>query len=148
MTSLAMLNEAASAVIGSFFPDDRPYPINPFLVPADVAAALYALRTVLAASGGTLRALEEVAAERRRRIVVEGFGEAHDDEHGDGALAVAAACYASAPDSDDAATFDPPCDWPWDDCWWKPKDRRSNLVRAAALIVAEIERIDREAASG
>lgn len=27
--------------------------------------------------------------------------------------------------------------------WWKPKDRRRNLVKAGALIVAEIERLDR-----
>jgi hypothetical protein len=27
--------------------------------------------------------------------------------------------------------------------WWKANDRRSNLVRAAALILAEIERLDR-----
>jgi hypothetical protein len=29
--------------------------------------------------------------------------------------------------------------------WWKPKDRRRDLVRAAALIIAEIERLDRDA---
>ena len=33
--------------------------------------------------------------------------------------------------------------WPWAASWWKPKNRRRDLVRAAALIVAEIERIDR-----
>lgn len=42
--------------------------------------------------------------------------------------------------------------WPWDREWWKPKDRRRNLVRAAALLIAEIERLDRaedkEAAHG
>jgi hypothetical protein len=36
--------------------------------------------------------------------------------------------------------------WPWEDKWWKPKDRRRDLVRAGALIVAEIERLDRLAA--
>ncbi len=39
----------------------------------------------------------------------------------------------------------PPRSWPWDASWWKPKDRRSDLVRAAALLVAEIERLDRAA---
>jgi hypothetical protein len=33
--------------------------------------------------------------------------------------------------------------WPWADKDWKPKDRRRDLIRAAALIVAEIERLDR-----
>jgi hypothetical protein len=37
--------------------------------------------------------------------------------------------------------------WPWHDDWWKPKDRRRDLIRAAALIVAEIERLDRAAKS-
>ena len=36
--------------------------------------------------------------------------------------------------------------WPWDRQWWKPKSRRRNLVRAAALLIAAIERIDREQA--
>jgi hypothetical protein len=36
--------------------------------------------------------------------------------------------------------------WPWSVQWWKPKDRRRDLVRAGALIVAEIERLDRAAA--
>lgn len=35
--------------------------------------------------------------------------------------------------------------WPWDWAWWKPKNPRRDLVRAAALIIAEIERLDRAA---
>lgn len=34
--------------------------------------------------------------------------------------------------------------WPWDAKWWKPKNTRRDLVRAGALIVAELERMDRE----
>ena len=34
--------------------------------------------------------------------------------------------------------------WPWAAEWWKPKDCRRNLVRAGALILAEIERLDRK----
>jgi hypothetical protein len=33
--------------------------------------------------------------------------------------------------------------WPWSPDWWKPRDARRNLERAAALIIAEIERLDR-----
>jgi hypothetical protein len=36
----------------------------------------------------------------------------------------------------------------WDRDSWKPKDRRRNLVRAAALLIAEIERLDRRETSG
>ncbi|GAG33310.1 unnamed protein product, partial [marine sediment metagenome] len=33
--------------------------------------------------------------------------------------------------------------WPWDPSWWKPTDERRNLEKAGALIVAELERLDR-----
>ncbi len=35
--------------------------------------------------------------------------------------------------------------WPesWASCWFKPKDRRRDLIKAGALILAEIERLDR-----
>lgn len=86
-------------------------------------------------------ALRDVAAERRRQIEREGWTPAHDDKHEFEELAFAAACYCTA-DEGDA----PPAVWPWDTSWWKPKDRRSNLVRAAALLLAEIERLDRATA--
>jgi len=36
--------------------------------------------------------------------------------------------------------------WPWDSRGGSPKTRRHDLIRAGALIVAEIERIDRDMA--
>lgn len=33
--------------------------------------------------------------------------------------------------------------WPWEREWWKPKDRRLNLIRTGALLLAEQERISR-----
>ena len=92
-------------------------------------------------------ALADVAAERRRQVEVEGWTPEHDDEHEDGDLAKAASCYAWFAGLWDQARQNPspgaPVRWPWDEAWWKPKDRRCDLVRAAALIVAEIERLDR-----
>lgn len=35
-----------------------------------------------------------------------------------------------------------PSTWPWDPSHWKPEDPRANLVKAAALIWAAIDRID------
>jgi hypothetical protein len=35
--------------------------------------------------------------------------------------------------------------WPWARQWWKPTGARRDLVKAAALLLAEIERIDRAA---
>lgn len=84
--------------------------------------------------------IEEIAAERQRQIDGEGWTTEHDDEHSRGEMANAAACYA-------AAEITAPCAglWPWPDSWWKPKSRRRDLIRAGALIVAEIERLDRAA---
>lgn len=109
-------------------------------------------------------ALAAIADERRRQVEVEGWTVEHDDDHPDGALAQAAAAYAvnaTAPSSQidikvgrRGQWFNggwcglPTLIWPpsWSKEWWKPKNPRYDLVRAGALIVAEIERLDRAAA--
>ncbi len=118
------------------------YPCKP-----DIFAATYA--PVGAEAVVTLSATD-VLAERQRQQSVEGWSPQHDDEHEDGEMADAAAAYASASarggeDREDALA-DPPCDWPWADAWWKPTTPRRDLVKAGALILAEIERLDRKAA--
>lgn len=91
-------------------------------------------------------ALEEIKNERARQTEVEGWSPQHDDEHAGGELATAAAVYALyAGQRRYDAHGNPPRLWPWDADWWKPKDRRRDLIRAGALIVAEIERLDRAA---
>lgn len=100
--------------------------------------------------------IEEIKVERARQMEQEGWDAAHDDQHTDGSLAQAAACYALTERSIGSRTVfqvieneifyrDIPLAWPrsWHPKWWKPKNRRHDLIRAAALIVAEIERIDR-----
>ncbi|MDP3853638.1 hypothetical protein [Phenylobacterium sp.] len=95
-----------------------------------------------------MSALDDIAAERRRQIEVEGWSPAHDDAHHSGDLSKAASLYAWAairPDNDRryrGPGFAPPS-WPWSAQWWKPGSPRRMLVKAAALIVAEIERLDR-----
>ncbi|HCF3475434.1 TPA: hypothetical protein ACHSVP_002604 [Pseudomonas aeruginosa] len=37
--------------------------------------------------------------------------------------------------------------WPWDEQWWKPSTARRDLVKACALALAEIERLDRATAT-
>jgi hypothetical protein len=89
------------------------------------------------------KAAADVLAERHRQVSVEGWTPQHDDEHGAGTLAQAGACYAMwAVDVDKLPNWVPPA-WPWDDEWWKPTDTRRALVKAGALILAEIERLDR-----
>lgn len=108
-------------------------------VMAAVAADATVLRRVLKARGNSLtQAEKDVFAERRRQVSDEGWTPEHDDAHPEGALAEAGACYAMAFEKQPV-----PRDWPWEVNWWKPKDRRRNLERAAALIIAEIERLDR-----
>jgi hypothetical protein len=89
---------------------------------------------------------ELIAAERRRQVDVEGYAVADDvARQPDGELAVAAWCYLSGvvgvqfPDSGD----NPHPDWPWDlKRHWKPTpgDPMRQLVKAGALIAAEIDR--------
>lgn len=90
-------------------------------------------------------AILDVIAERQRQQSVEGWMPEHDDEHCNGELAMAAVCYIN-----ETGTVNrnggKPWGWPWDASWWKPNARRRNLVKAGALILAEIERIDRAAA--
>ncbi len=88
-------------------------------------------------------ALREVAAERQRQIEQEGWSPEHDDDHVRGEMASAAASYAVyGLEGGEAIAIGI---WPWSADWWKPKDRRRDLVRAGALIIAEIERLDRAA---
>ncbi len=94
-----------------------------------------------------------VLIERERQKLIEGWTEANDDEHTNGSMAQAAACYAATTQDykdvgfqhhdEDQIRDRIPVYWPWRPRWWKPKDRRSDLVRAGALILAEIERLDR-----
>ena len=92
-------------------------------------------------------AVQSVIAERQRHQSVEGWTPEHDDEHCNGELAMAAVCYIN-----ETGTVNrnggKPWGWPWDASWWKPNARRRNLVKAGALILAEIERIDRAAGIG
>lgn len=96
-----------------------------------------------------MRAFGDVMKERARQVQQEGWTPEHDDRHDDDQLARAAACYAMPEDHRDYGpegleTMDPYA-WPWDGGWWKPTpdDRRRELVKAGALILAEIERLDR-----
>ena len=114
-----------------------------------------------------LTGVELIAAERQRQIDKEGWTAEHDDEHERGELASMAVCYASpyrpyvlGKQGDNIYFKDayPPS---WDSCWDKrkrhefgdgivienkslpPKQRIRNLVKAGALIAAEIDRLQR-----
>lgn len=99
------------------------------------------------------RGVKDVLAERQRQIKSEGYSPESDDAYWQNDLVKAAVCYAwpmypmregVGEDPHDQRKWAPDL-WPWEARHWKPKDRRSNLVRAGALILAEIERLDRAA---
>ena len=93
--------------------------------------------------------VRDVLAERRRQVEQEGWTPEHDDQHAKGEMAFAAASYAmSSARHPLVMKYGVPGNWPWAAEWWKPTTRRHDLVKAGALILAEIERIDRAGAKG
>ncbi len=78
--------------------------------------------------------LDEIRAERAKQVR-KGYNAKHDDEHDDGSIAVQAAALADNNHE------------PHRDLWGLALDhkhrRREQLIIAAALLVAEIERLDR-----
>ena len=94
------------------------------------------------------RAWLDVMGERARQIAVEGWSTDHDDLYGNRELAQAAESYIHhhvwMSDQQRRNTLKyPPLYWPFSRGWWKPTSRRRDLVKAGALILAEIERLDR-----
>lgn len=95
-----------------------------------------------------MSAIDLIVIERQRQIEQEGRTTEHDDLHKSGELGDAAACYAMSDRKRDRVIWDASIRrliWPWHASWWKPTpdDRIRELVKAGALIVAEIERLQR-----
>lgn len=99
--------------------------------------------------------IEQITNERQRQITEKGWTSSHDATHEGGELARAAACYAEtaaalAAGASLKEVADIPIDelsegphWPWEEEAWKPSsDPVKNLVKAGALIAAEIDRLE------
>jgi len=93
---------------------------------------------------------ERIRFERWRQLVFKGFSFDHDDRHVDGELAMAALAYVNAglvsqcrPNTRVVLALpNNALGWPWGRSEWKPSDDPiENLVRAGALIAAEIDRL-------
>jgi len=92
-----------------------------------------------------------IAAERQRQVRSEGWTPEHDDQHIAGELALAAASYAQPPGIRAARNWQetgrmsgPPTTWPGRHWEWNPSGNRiDELVKAGALIAAEIDRLRR-----
>lgn len=98
-----------------------------------------------------MNGIELIAAERQRQIDGEGWTLEHDDKQAYGALAKAGVSYASLAVAQLGGRVRAlalgACHiwrWPWSSEWWKPSnDPIRNLVKAGALIAAEIDRLQR-----
>ena len=103
--------------------------------------ALLAYRFTVGASS---RAERDVLNELARQQSEEGYTEEGDDQYNAMELSYAAGCYVRSAQlcglQDVSAV---PISWPWPAHTYKPKSVREDLVRAAALLLAEINRFDR-----
>lgn len=104
--------------------------------------------------------IELIAAERERQVSQEGWTPEHDDQHEHGELSKAAAVYAVVEQGNIIRTLRSlrslyGAGWPWEREWFKPfkkgnpnnfpeVDRIQCLIKAGALIAAEIDRLNRK----
>lgn len=97
--------------------------------------------------------IELIFEERQRQILQEGWTPEHDDTHTAGELGMAAASYIWHSRAQALANADqlgrlvasPPPGWVFEKEAWKPStDPIRDLVKAGALIAAEIDRLQRQ----
>lgn len=80
-----------------------------------------------------------ISEERRRQIEDLGYLPADDMQHRNGELARAAAILATPPELRDLDATGRPTGWPFPD--WSDLDREDEIVRAGALLAAELDRV-------
>lgn len=89
--------------------------------------------------------VEMINIERDRQINELGYDYTNDCLYANNQLSDAAICYAMTPDTRDFENEEGAslnlAIWPWDDKYWKPapEDRVRELVKAGALIAAQID---------
>lgn len=120
----------------------------------DVAGAFHWAWTNIPAAAVTATiAARDVLIERQRQIIAEGWTPAHDDGHVNEEIAALACFYAMPPgarewSAKDTGYGDTLGQAIVPDGWCpKENDRRTELVKAGALILAELERLDRSTAA-
>lgn len=86
--------------------------------------------------------IELIAEERKRQMEGEGWTAEMDGQQNSGQLARAAISYIiyGLGQDEEGESFE---GWPWRVESWKPKDHIRNLIRAGAMIAAEIDRLQR-----
>lgn len=103
---------------------------------------LAALANLQGRASAALPAHEAILQERRRQQEQEGYNPEHDDLHEQGQLAAAGAAYAWAASLPSWPSA-PPEFWPFGPGEFKEAAPRRALVKAGALIIAELQRRER-----
>lgn len=81
-----------------------------------------------------------IREERRRQIEQEGYDARHDFREPLNSIIAGAISYAMCDiDQEEALAW-----WKWDYAFFKPKDRKRNLIRAGALIAAALDKLQYE----
>ena len=88
----------------------------------------------------TTAIIDEIRKERERQVTDEGFLTENDDKYAQLQLIKATIAYCVSATDDRLSAM---CWWPWHEGTFKPTTPRRDLIKAAALLVAEIERLDR-----
>ena len=96
----------------------------------------------------------DVAIERSRQITEKGYDQTHDDAHKDGQLTDAAKCYIAVAVAQQrekenrGINLSELAGWPFEEPLKQKPTPRENLKIAAALLIAEYDRLGRLDATG
>lgn len=113
-----------------------------------VEAAMTAIRLAPGEAPPALTGVQLIAEESHRQRTEKGFTVEHDaetygaDDHKRLHLGEAATCYAINAVSNGGQFFAIEENWPWNLAWWKPESPRADLIKAGALIAAQIDLLD------
>ena len=84
-----------------------------------------------------------ISLERHRQIEMEDFSAENDSRYVQRELVMAALAYACTDGTPEHDAEAKQLFWPWGDKWYKPSHEPiRNLVKAGALIAAEIDRLN------
>lgn len=84
--------------------------------------------------------IDEIVAERKRQIHDKGYTLENDDAYTNNELIDAAIAYCTSAKKETAAAKE--C-WPWSLEHFKPSEDRRDIIKAIALLMAEVDRLDR-----
>ena len=88
-----------------------------------------------------------IKIERDKQMLLENFSAENDSRYTQRELVMAALAYACTDGSPDHDANAKEMFWPWSDKWYKPSPSIvRNLVKAGALLAAEIDRLNAVAA--